>query len=753
MATTFSYAQAAKGIASTAPTMITAESNNATKPDGPNSGVQVENSVSSKAEASQEAENVTAIAGKDSETAAPINSKANASGTSSPSVGNSSSTSTIAKDEDLSTPNGTSESTWDKQSQDSGTDKPRNGDETPKDKLTGEKEKNEPPKELKAAPLPSVNVWQQRKEAQEAKAKAVASLKPANSESGSVKTGSTASSISGNNQQDQPKAATRKKGGDTEGKDRKRAVRDESVTVPPVEDAASWPTPQVAQGEEKRKAQEKGDKTEKSEKSPVIRPHGKEKWMPVPYVPTAVFNTPLPSAARRGGRAARGGRDGARNGAHGAGASTVDKAASGQVAQGSGKATTTDRGRNEPNSARANSLPATSRRSNSTDAGSADPRKSQAADRSRAPKGADSANAAPAGRHGDTFPRNHRDAKAFKNHESGHKGDHGSKNPNLSVDAQAGPRNGSSHDRRFENGPRSADFAGFYGDRKDKEFSRESRAERGRGSHRGRGGFGGSQNSNFPNNHMSHSSFMHQKSYGFSDRQRPQHGLANGSQGHRMSLRSPSLPNSASMYGVYPFPADINTMYGYQPMHAGPMTAAPYPQYMEPYSLMSMVSFQLEYYFSVDNLCKDLFLRKHMDSQGFVDLAFIATFKRIKTLTEDFEFLRLAARQLRNVEHVAGEDGVDRLRAREWEQWVLPLNQRDPSAQNSGTSPAKQSKADEGSTPQSHVDGATNGSTSHQSLSNGIPKTSLSSDAPEFSPAKATDAPAEYSGDLANVLT
>lgn len=60
-----------------------------------------------------------------------------------------------------------------------------------------------------------------------------------------------------------------------------------------------------------------------------------------------------------------------------------------------------------------------------------------------------------------------------------------------------------------------------------------------------------------------------------------------------MTIRSPSLPNSAGMYGVYPFPADINAMYGYPAMQAGPMSAVPYQQYMEPFSLMSMISMQL----------------------------------------------------------------------------------------------------------------------------------------------------------------
>lgn len=128
-----------------------------------------------------------------------------------------------------------------------------------------------------------------------------------------------------------------------------------------------------------------------------------------------------------------------------------------------------------------------------------------------------------------------------------------------------------------------------------------------------------------------------------------------------------------------------------------------------------------------------------MDSQGFVPLSFIAGFKRIKSLTEDFEVLRHVGRQLRNVEHQAGEDGVDRLRPREkWEQWVFPMDQRDPSAQNEGPPPPK----NESSPAQKHVDGvAVNGMSHHQSLPNGtseprVWKAPLSSTAPEFSPSK-----------------
>lgn len=82
-----------------------------------------------------------------------------------------------------------------------------------------------------------------------------------------------------------------------------------TVTAPPPPpgDAISWPTPESAQGEEKKKSHERVEKAEK-EKTSTAKPHGKDKWVPVPYVPTAVFNTPLPQT-RRGGRPARGGRD------------------------------------------------------------------------------------------------------------------------------------------------------------------------------------------------------------------------------------------------------------------------------------------------------------------------------------------------------------------------------------------------------------------------------------------------------------
>lgn len=157
-----------------------------------------------------------------------------------------------------------------------------------------------------------------------------------------------------------------------------------------------------------------------------------------------------------------------------------------------------------------------------------------------------------------------------------------------------------------------------------------------------------------------------------------------------------------------------------------------------------------EYYFSVDNLCKDLFLRKQMDSQGFVPLSVIAGFKRVKTLTEDFEMPRHACRQVRNIEYLTGEDGIDRLRPRDkWEQWVLPVEQRDPSAQNEGPSlSADAGKFDEQNQAKETTNGLPNGSTEPQVL-----KTSLSSTAPEFSPSNPVIPQAEIANVGSHLMT
>lgn len=46
-----------------------------------------------------------------------------------------------------------------------------------------------------------------------------------------------------------------------------------------------------------------------------------------------------------------------------------------------------------------------------------------------------------------------------------------------------------------------------------------------------------------------------------------------------------------------------------------------------------------EYYFSEDNLVKDLFLRKKMDKQGWVKLELVLSFNKVKELKADYKSL------------------------------------------------------------------------------------------------------------------
>ena len=346
--------------------------------------------------------------------------------------------------------------------------------------------------------------------------------------------------------------------------------------------------------------------------------------MPVPYVPTPVFNTPLP---RRGGRA-RGGKESGRGGTFGSG---INGGSNKAVVEQTAQATVTkqpslpDRGRNEPSSTRATSLPAQSRRSNSVDAKpSPEQRKTfQAVDRSHSDgrgKGPeDSTNVSvPQVANGESNLK-HRDSKQTGKNQEPYTAPKGSENHSRAPDSHNG-RFGQNHERRFDHASRhtdvSRDSAAFTPrERDNREFTKErgeyhrdrdhprdrgdARHERSRGSYRGRGGhsYGGSQNSHFSNSQISQHSFIPHKSYGFNDRQRSQ-GFQNGSQSqnssHRMSLRSPSLPSSAGPYSAYPL-HDVNThtLYTYQPIPPGPLTAMPYPTYQEPFSVHSMISMQL----------------------------------------------------------------------------------------------------------------------------------------------------------------
>ncbi|KAL6774579.1 hypothetical protein ACKKBG_A25545 [Auxenochlorella protothecoides x Auxenochlorella symbiontica] len=85
---------------------------------------------------------------------------------------------------------------------------------------------------------------------------------------------------------------------------------------------------------------------------------------------------------------------------------------------------------------------------------------------------------------------------------------------------------------------------------------------------------------------------------------------------------------------------------------------------------------QVDYYFSVGNLVRDLFLRSKMDGEGWIPVRAIAAFNRVRMLTPE-PGLIAQAMQSSTVVEVSAD--LLSLRAREnWQQWVLPEAQREP---------------------------------------------------------------------------
>lgn len=349
MAATFSYAQAAKGISS--PVSVSKPTSGSATPakddasKAPTTSIAQVNSWADDAETESSTEQPTTNG--EPRITTPKSTKPAESLEASTTDIDSLSASTATKDDDASSqPNNSSESTWDNKSQASTSvektvepvqktsekpersEKGRKGKKGDKgEKKEPEKEK-EPPKPLKEAPLPSVNIWQQRADQQKSQVKPVVApvVNGATKKSSPEGRPSTA--------ENKPKAREEDKGtlrkdtrGDVEKKSAKGKPYDKdgkpsssAMPLPPNQDQESWPTPETAVDEDRKKAQEKNEKERKD--SAPNGATGKQEWVKVPYTPSVVFNTPLPNAAnsRRGGRP--GGRGGAQSGGRPAGFGT-----------------------------------------------------------------------------------------------------------------------------------------------------------------------------------------------------------------------------------------------------------------------------------------------------------------------------------------------------------------------------------------------------------------------------------------------
>lgn len=62
-----------------------------------------------------------------------------------------------------------------------------------------------------------------------------------------------------------------------------------------------------------------------------------------------------------------------------------------------------------------------------------------------------------------------------------------------------------------------------------------------------------------------------------------------------------------------------------------------------------------EYYFSEQNLVKDVYLRHRMDAEGYLPVSLIASFNRVQALTQDITFI---VQSVKDSEVVEVKDGI-----------------------------------------------------------------------------------------------
>lgn len=584
-----------------------------------------------------------------------------ASTPSSPEYGINSTPSLPKEDDIFSTVNDSSESTWDKQSQTS-QNGGKGGEKADTEKGQASKsswdEEVPVPASLKEAPPPPVNIWQQRIAAQ--KPKPSTPPQPSKQATPNPSPGNANGPAKGTEATTEQKKQDGKKKGKTgasslEERPAQGAARTGSKSAdaadkppalpvpppPPPEDAMSWPAPESAQGEGKKKTAERAEKDEKDASQPP-KPH-KEKWVPMPLVHSVVFETPFPTA-RRGGKLPRGGREG---GTRGGNTASASNSAEKPTVQGTGTSASQtshtsglERGRVNLNSNTTNGNISKSKRASS--AGPViprDQRKSGDTTVTEKRKEFEGALAKAGHNNGNNIRESRRpsvpaatkdpqpewssrivpiDETAANANSAQTNPDEDKKNLSLVSDGPVSPRAGGP-ERRSEGSIRLPDSVReFQGNGTIRERG-EGRPERGRGGYRGRGGsnhafFG----TNLSNGHgfTNGQQMQYQPTPAASAKSQPsQESSPSHSQSsyyqpaqhygrhHRSNSRSQSIPH-ATPYGRFPnghhsgaphlanLQTDVANEYGYQPGNNGIMSAVTYNPWLE-FPVFGMVSMQM----------------------------------------------------------------------------------------------------------------------------------------------------------------
>ncbi|KAI4252772.1 MAG: hypothetical protein LQ352_004079 [Teloschistes flavicans] len=617
------------------------------------------------------------------------------------------SASTLPKDDDMfSNANGSSDSTWEKLSQGS-----QNGSRS-HDKTESHKEPTESTAwdeaspastGLKDAPPPAVNIWTQRIEAKAAKTPLTSNsvghadtngiTKPFDIGAESKKQDSRRQAKRSFGGLDEKPATAGAKAGmppsDGWAKEEligtrprrvdkantaDRSLASSAVSLPPPGDSRSWPTVDSAQDEDKKKAHERVEKGEK-EKTLAAKGH-KEKWVPVPYVPTVQFNTPIPPPVRRGARAPRGGRDaGPRivsSSSDKLRAPSPDATPGSQPPSNDGGKLETVTPRNFPSNARPK------RASSTGPASSRDQRRELLLPTPMSLHALGYLHLVLP--HENFNPLTERFRALTLVIVTGRMG---RVKHMVTRDPLASNEGGKVYSEATI--PHAITISHYHSASAVKDDQNVAEVDTVLG---------------VPAMVLSVIQTLQMGMHlpiPLCLRQCPRNLFPIKSviirfyTTHNTSHLGTTDPHhDLNRLLIPPQPPDTH-MGLIRRRDTGVMSAGPYTTYMEQASIFGMVTMQMEYYFSVDNLCKDLYLRKHMDSQGFVFLSVLAKFNRIRQLTHDLELVRYVCLHSPQIEFRAGPDGCDRLRKREgWQQWILTLEDRDPSVQNEGPSQIQQ---------------------------------------------------------------
>eukprot|EP01101_Sappina_pedata_P004236 TRINITY_DN175_c2_g1_i2.p1 TRINITY_DN175_c2_g1~~TRINITY_DN175_c2_g1_i2.p1 ORF type:complete len:381 (+),score=194.33 TRINITY_DN175_c2_g1_i2:56-1198(+) len=95
--------------------------------------------------------------------------------------------------------------------------------------------------------------------------------------------------------------------------------------------------------------------------------------------------------------------------------------------------------------------------------------------------------------------------------------------------------------------------------------------------------------------------------------------------------------------------------------------------FYSPEILKDQILTQIHHYFSIDNLCRDIYLRNQMDQEGYVNIEVLMPFNRLKDISSDKALILSAVANSKTIE--VKEDKI-RLK-NDWSRWIFPLEGSD----------------------------------------------------------------------------